>query len=484
MNLNLTIHNIKSIKDLTISLPTEKGLYAITGQNGSGKSTICTCASRAFYKMKMEDYFGKVDEGAYIKCELNGIWRNWTKGPTVWNHSSNGRMQINGFYEGSLIFGNRFRNASYEKLKQSESINWDKLVVADDFIRKNMGEILQNDPEYYDEMWYTGGQSGGYIFYYEKNGKKVSQYHMSTGENLLVSILNSIYLRDNNRHDTTIPCMFFLDEIELALHPSSLKKLLFFLRNIAINNNYAIYFSTHSIELISAINPNNIFYIQRHSDNSMEVTNPCYPAYATKFLYDHSGYDRVILVEDDLSREILRRIIKKEALLGSKLIHILPSGGWHNVLKLADECVRNNLMGPRTSICVVLDQDIEEEVDGFKKNHNISSGIPINYLPVESLEKYLKSALVEQVDHQLFRRISDYIFVQTSLQDLVFSYKTSPQYKNDITGKEFFKILETEMRNRGVERTDLIEIIVDYLYDNGSGSRIDKLRVFLISQMR
>ena len=81
------------------------------------------------------------------------------------------------------------------------------------------------------------------------------------------------------------------------------------LTQVSDEYNYAIYFSTHSIELIRGIKPENIFYIERHSDNSLEVLNPCYPAYATKFLYDHSGYDRIILVEDDLAKEIIRRIL-------------------------------------------------------------------------------------------------------------------------------------------------------------------------------
>ena len=53
--------------------------------------------------------------------------------------------------------------------------------------------------------------------------------------------------------------------------------------------------------------------------NSTNGLNPCYPAYATKFLYDHSGYDRIILVEDDLAKEIIRRILKKESMMNNKL---------------------------------------------------------------------------------------------------------------------------------------------------------------------
>ena len=42
---------IKCIDELTIELPIDKGLYAITGQNGSGKSTISACASSVFFNV-------------------------------------------------------------------------------------------------------------------------------------------------------------------------------------------------------------------------------------------------------------------------------------------------------------------------------------------------------------------------------------------------------------------------------------------------
>lgn len=251
MRLNVHIHKIKSIDDLTIALPVDKGLYAITGQNGSGKSTIVACASRAFFRMKMADYFGAIEDDAFIECELNGITRRWekkrsdTKNLTdYWAHSSNGKMEINGFYEGSLIFGNRFRNTSYEKMRNLENANPKMLKEADEFIRQNLGEILQGDSNFYEKIWYVQGEdvglNGGYIFYYEKKGKRISQFHMSTGENLLISILNSISIRKKERDNIEKPCMFFLDEVELALHPSSLKKLMTLLTQVSDEYNYAI----------------------------------------------------------------------------------------------------------------------------------------------------------------------------------------------------------------------------------------------------
>lgn len=488
MNLNVSIHKIKSVEDLNISFPLEKGLYAITGQNGSGKSTIVTCASRAFYSINMEDYFGESEEGAFVKCSLNDIYRHWIRQNNTWKHSSNGKMEIKGFYEGSLIFGNRFRNASYDKLKRVLTVSQTKLLPADDFIRKNLGIILQRDENYYEKLWYVSGADvglrSGYVFYYEKNGKRISQYHMSTGENLLISILNSINIRNNDRESVAKPCLLFLDEIELALHPASLIELISFLQRISEEFNYAIYFSTHSIELISRIDPEKIFYLERHSDNSLEVINPCWPAYATKFLYDHTGYDNVILVEDDLAREIIRRILRKERLMNNKLVHVMPCGGYTNVLDLADDVTKNNLLGNRVAVCVILDGDIKDEAEKYVIRKNLSRNLPLNYLPIPSLEKYLRNNLYLHVDHGLLRFLNNYLYQHKSIEEIIDYYKKDQDshHETDNNGKSLFKLLDEELKRRSKSRSDLIEMVVDYLFDSND-DKTAKIAEFLRKQL-
>lgn len=53
MKLSIKINKIKCINHLEISLPVTPGLYGITGQNGSGKSTIVTCASSVFFDLNL-----------------------------------------------------------------------------------------------------------------------------------------------------------------------------------------------------------------------------------------------------------------------------------------------------------------------------------------------------------------------------------------------------------------------------------------------
>ena len=488
MKLKMTINKIKSIDNLQIELPISHGLYALTGQNGSGKSTVATCASSAFFNMIMNDYFGKTESDSYIKFELEDAKKSYSKVNGRWLRSTEGYLEIKGFYEGSLIYGNRFRNTNYENLRKLEKVNESLLKPAAEFIRENLGLILHNNKNFYEKLFRVSGNAlrnivnlNGDIFYYQIGEKKVSQFHMSTGENLLISILNSLFIRNSDRSATTVPCVLILDEIELALHPSSLKRLVVFLNNIANVYNYAIYFSTHSIEIISSIKPTNIFFLDRHSDHSIEIINPCYPAYATRMLYDHSGYDYIVLVEDDLAREVIRRLLRKYSLLNNKLVHVLPCGGFTNVIELAHEVVSSNLVGKTSYISIILDADIKTEAENFIAKNSIYNNIPLNYLPIESLEKFLKHNLFDKVDHKLFRNLNDFVFHQVSLNQIVEEYRNSGENLKDNNGKKFYERIDKELRARNKSRTEIVEMIVEYLIENKTDV-IDKILIFLRKQ--
>ncbi|HOY85069.1 MAG TPA: AAA family ATPase [Candidatus Syntrophosphaera sp.] len=490
MTLEMTINNIKSIGHLKIELPVDKGLYAITGQNGSGKSTVVTCASSVFFNMIMKDYFGSTASDASIVFQYGDAHKSYKKNDSGrWFCNQDARILLKGFYEGSLIFGNRFRNTTYNNLRKLDRINESYMMPGPDFIRNNLGIILHNNASFYEKLYVVdpkrvGGLENFYgdIFYYEIQGKKVSQFHMSTGENLLISILNSLNRRNSDRKTLDVPCILLLDEIELALHPSSLKRLINFLGIISNEYNYAIYFSTHSLELISAIKPDNIFYLDRHSDHTLELINPCYPAYATRMLYDHTGYDYVILVEDELAKEIIIKILKYNKLWGSRLTYVLPCGGYGNVIDLADEVVSGNLLGKISKICIVLDADIEKQANTYIKKHNIKNNIPLNYLPVKSLEKFIRHRLFDDVDHVLFRRLNDFVFHQKSLTSIIEEYKSSLEFQSDASGKKLFKRIDVELKARGKDKAEIIDLIVDYLIENDK-TNINRIISFLDDQL-
>ena len=127
MELNMEINNIKCIKNLTFSFPLEAGIYAITGENGSGKSTLISCASSVFYQMPMTEYFGRPND-ASIEFSLGEATRKWGFDGKKWEAvSSAQKMKINGFYEGSIIFGNRFRDTKLSIINVLDNLSRDEI---------------------------------------------------------------------------------------------------------------------------------------------------------------------------------------------------------------------------------------------------------------------------------------------------------------------------------------------------------------------
>lgn len=490
MELIMRVSNVKSIKDITFNFPLEKGLYAITGENASGKSTLVACASCVFFRMPMNEYFGKPSGIASIEFSLGEATRKWEYCDGKWQGStSQKRMSLSGFYEGSVIFGNRFKDTNLNALRSLDNIRVEDVVEADDFVRSNLGFILHDDPEYYKKLYSIKEHIkrnlrliGHPYFYQADDGRFISQARMSTGENLLITILHSLNLRRYNRmkFDDGRPFIVFLDEIELALHASSLRRLLLFLKQISDELNAAIFFSTHSLELIRDIKAQNIYYLDRQLDGSIMITNPCYPAYATRNLYSDDGYgnDAVIFVEDDLAKCIIERVLMEKDLLKNIRIKILPTGGWTNTLVMAHDVISSELLLRGTRVIVVLDKDIEFQVPDFMKKHKQCKYIEPDYLPINSLEKYLKHNLVEKVDPNLFRKLDNYVFQGRPLKSILTKYSTENEIEADSDGKTLYGIIINELRSIKKDRDEFVEIIVKYLMETNQPV-IDALSEYL-----
>ena len=399
-------------------------------------------------------------------------------------------MGITGFYEGSIVFGNRFKDIDYSLLGKLATIKFEQLNDASDFVKKSLGSILHDDEDYYKTLYVLKNEEAKRLglqrstYYYKNKGTLISQLNMSTGENLLLTILSSIERRLKKKVYGETPAFMFLDEVELALHSSALRRLVFFLREIAEKNNTVVLFSTHSIELIRSIPAENIFYLQRHVDGSIEVITPCYPVYATRNLEaSNYGHDFIIMVEDDLAKTIVERILRDKRLLSNKRILVISVGGWPQVLRFAYDTIRSNLALSTTKILIVLDRDIKDSVAGFMKKERIGFSIKPNYLPIKSLEKYLLEKLVKDVDVILFRELNDYLFQAKSLDVIIKKYNTD--VKNGVytdsekiaNGKILYEVLKHELHQIRKTDSDLVAIIVDYLF-NSNNTEIEELSNF------
>lgn len=480
MSIKISINNIRNIKKANIELPFDKGMYALVGTNGCGKSTLMLLLSLVI-KTSSAHLLTEKDTSNDSRIEItdgikSDIWiRNNAKKMTT-NKYNNKRLftsvHYHGFYEGSIFYGSRFND--YNKINDFFSrVNFENDIVdADPFVSQTLGYILHNDKQYYKNLKRIRSRSvakeagfKGFPYFYMVGENIISQYQMSSGESMLISLIDFI---NNLVQNGNYKKLFFLiDEVELALHPAAIDRLQLFLSDLIKESSteLVVYFSTHSSELIQRIPAKNIFLLD--NDNGvLNLVNPCYPNYAVRNLYIPNGFDFLLLVEDELTKAIVERVILENNLSTSKLCCVLPAGGCTQMLKLHHDMITYNTLGLGKHIISVFDGDVKDDI--CKREDYIT--LPKCFLPIPSVEKYLKRKLVNEPDKSFIKLIGDKYFNQRSLNDIIADYKNDPrtQRSNDSDGKILYKIICSNLEKTGVSEERFIQYVSEdiYRYEN------------------
>ncbi|WMJ22565.1 AAA family ATPase [Paludicola sp. MB14-C6] len=476
-NIKMVINNIKGITRGIIDVPIENGVYCLVGNNGVGKSTIISCLAQLISRhnlglLGLHDYTQESSVEFFYEehhdkwhCE-NKFWKADTFPNT---------LSFNGTYEGSLFYGIRFRDSkNVDELMENNKICTDDLMNADDYIQETLGKILHNDSSYYTGLKRVRNKTVADKLglkntpYFRTVGSSlISQYRMSSGECLLISLLHFIYNSIIRRSlPTNKPILMLMDEIELALHPLAINNLLSVLNELTEQyENLTVILTSHSPEVIRNIKPNNIFKIERivNSENNFNIVNPCYPSYAIRDVYIHDGFDYLLLVEDELAKIIVKKAIEELNLQNSRLVNVLPVGGWQNVLKLQYELITNNVLGVGKQVFSVLDGDVSDKVGKeFRALKKL-------FLPVSSVEKYLRNVLFTVPILLVKKQINDNFFPIVSIDALLNNYKSNEEknaqilkddYKEDSDGKRLYNYLLKDLKKRKVTE----EMFVNGLY--------------------
>ena len=252
--IDIEINKVKNIQKMKETFPLDKGLYALVGENGCGKSTIMLALSlvvktSSAHMLKPYD----ISTDSSIRIQTNNKEDLWfhkngklTTGKFT-TYRTNGRAHsclitsthMNGFYEGSIFYGCRFDD--YNKVDQFMSdpdIN-SALVDADEFVKETLGFILHNNRSYYPNLKKIRTRSvavdkgfKNMPYFNEIDGHIISQYRMSSGESMLISLIDFINNLVVKQTKTSHDIFFLIDEVELALHPAAIDRLLLFLKNL------------------------------------------------------------------------------------------------------------------------------------------------------------------------------------------------------------------------------------------------------------
>jgi len=484
--ITLEIRDIKNISSARFEIPMEKGVYAFVGNNGCGKSTLLLSLAQIISRhylgtLKKEDY----SEQSYVSFQHNNITDVWTCRNDFWVADTHpGTLRFNGMYEGSLFYGTRFNDSRIvDKLVEENSFEVHEIVNADTYIKDRLSYILHGDYSHYRNIKKVRNKYISQKFnlkntpYFDSvRGRLISQYRMSSGECLLISLLHFVYnslVRKSLPKGQTI--LMLIDEIELALHPIAVDRLLDLLSSLVDNSErLVIILTTHAPEVIKKISPKNIFKIENNNGVVLAV-NPCYPSYAIRDVYTHDGFDYLLLVEDQLAKIIVNKVLLKLQLSQSRLINITPAGGWENVLNLQHELLANNVLGVGKEIISILDGDVEGEAT---KQFQFQKKL---FLPIKSVEKLLYDVLINRPNPAFKKVLNDKYFTLTSIDTLLSSYAQRYPRVPEHPDKKLYFLLQKDLESRGIGEKEFITNLADDIIKLVDFSTFEKSLSKLIS---
>ncbi|MCL2634858.1 MAG: ATP-binding protein [Oscillospiraceae bacterium] len=434
----------------------------------------------------MIDDFIDTSEANFLCDQISDKWyynRNHWKNQIYDNkrqHSKVNNIDVNGMYEGSLFVGTRFQDSKrFDDLLNDNSITLNDLVSADDYIIRKLSYILHGDFIHYTslkrlknrELSQKHGLKNLPYFIESSYGGLISQYRMSSGECLLVSLLHFIYNAiERSSLPKNRPVLMLMDEIELALHPVAVSRLLDLLEEIVKKHkNVVAVLTTHAPEVIRRISPSNIYKL-KNEDGIVTANSPCYPSYAIRELYTHDSYDYLILCEDALARRFIERVIDDEDLRLSKLICVLPVGGWENVLKLHIELSSNSILNAGTKIISVLDGDVMNKCNAKPEFKDLLK----LFIPIPSIEKYLYDIIYNSSNKTMKKTIGDKYFQLKSIATIIADYNKEYPNTPKQPHKSFYRFLIKDLSSRKIEENVFVEKLCGEIISNVNSSSFKK----------
>ncbi|MBS0587640.1 MAG: AAA family ATPase [Proteobacteria bacterium] len=462
-NLKIVVKGIKNINHAEFEFPLEKSLNLIVGANGSGKSTILLALSQAIAKsslktLQTDDY----STTSSVELTLNGVADLW-EGKNAWLLPRK-NISLNGMYEGSLFYGTRFNDSrKVDHLLRTGKINHADIFDADDYIKDKLSFILHGDLSHYRNLKkirnkYISKDKLGLDntpYFNSINNNLISQYRMSSGECLLITLLHFVYnaiVRRSLPANETI--LVLIDEIELALHPIAVSRFIDLMNELVKSSQkLMVILTSHSPEVIRKIQPKNIYKIENNS-GVINVVNPGFPSYVIRDVYKHDGFDYLLLVEDDLAKIVVDKVLEQKNLKSSKLIHVVPVGGWNNVLTLQRELLKGNVLGIGREVFSIIDGDVEDQIP---KDFGDLKKL---FLPIKSIEKFLYEICIKKPNPQLKKLINDKYFQVESLDALAAEHNIQYSKANQADKKFYFR-LRKNLEERGIDELMFVHKLAD-----------------------
>lgn len=176
-------------------------------------------------------------------------------------------------------------------------------------------EIIRH--KYYSGTWGTS-----VIF---NDGKQYSEYNAGSGEFVLASMIDRI-------ERISSEAILLLDEPEVSLHPGAQKRLISYILEVIKKKKIQVIITTHSTSMVEKLPKSAIKCFRKIENDIIVIEEQVFFQNAFLELGSDIADKRHIIVEDDMAKNIIDRILKEEGLDELLQIEFFP-GGASNIKK-------------------------------------------------------------------------------------------------------------------------------------------------------
>lgn len=336
-------------------------LTAIMGVNGAGKTTVIHALACLYQPdgngedHRFPEFFVPNTDALWEGSELNVInedenksgaritlpSKKYSKDFDRWSPRYQSRPKRNTYYIGidtclpDIEKKTKTSRINYQSTQLTDKISEKTIKIAAYILNRDYNALYDN---IYNKVHFQGVEL--------RDGLKYSSLSMGSGEQRVLKIINTVLHAEAYS-------LILIDEIDLLLHVSALKKMIEKVYEIAKDKHIQVVFTTHSLEMMSMTEYVKIQYIANCREQGRALV---YDKITTDLIYNMTGQSlkaNTIYVEDDFAKSIIRQLLHLKNLTAST--DIVQFGAIENAFTLAASFVIEN---KKLDNClVVLDGD-------------------------------------------------------------------------------------------------------------------------------
>ncbi len=329
-------------------------LTVLVGQNGSGKTTVTRAIKllKTYYEPQCEFFETEIDNGGFVNARFDYIFDSQefayqhTEKPKKWNLEGVLPKEVEitsiqtksfvGGIEKSFLYDNIAKSAKRENQvdyvqRQAHKIQ-QKPQEGDRkrryFLTENelgaVNRILDSQfqsIEIIQHKFFNGTWATNILFQNESN---FCEYNSGSGEFLAATIVREVEKAANNS-------IVLIDEPEVSLHPRAQYRLVEYFFDAIKRKHIQMIITTHSEHIVEML-PKEAVICLRKNENKTYVQQNVIPALAFLEIGSPILNHKRIIVEDDMAKSIVEKVLKEEELDGIISVEFYP-GGCSNLKK-------------------------------------------------------------------------------------------------------------------------------------------------------